>query len=178
MHSTYLSAKLFGCSLRSQLSSWLVSTFSHTHTTNSFSHFNNVTSGFIESDMTKDLDTEKLLPFIPLKRFGTAEEVAGECVLLLLIVLVLVLVLLLSSCSSPCPSSFSSASCFLLSYLLLYCDSISWSSIIQRISPLSCYIFFVFILSPFKTYHRKCSTSHHYHLVSNICVLTFFLQDW
>ena len=80
--------------------------------------------------MTKDLDTEKLLPFIPLKRFGTAEEVAGECVLLLLIVLVLVLVLLLSSCSSPCPSSFSSASCFLLSYLLLYCDSISWSSII------------------------------------------------
>lgn len=27
--------------------------------------------------MTKDLDTEKLLPFIPLKRFGTAEEVAG-----------------------------------------------------------------------------------------------------
>ena len=35
-------------------------------------------SGFIESDMTKDLDTEKLLPFIPLKRFGTADEVAGN----------------------------------------------------------------------------------------------------
>ena len=35
-------------------------------------------AGFIESDMTKDLDTEKLLPFIPLKRFGTAEEVAGQ----------------------------------------------------------------------------------------------------
>ena len=28
--------------------------------------------------MTKDLDTEKLLPFIPLKRFGTADEVAGN----------------------------------------------------------------------------------------------------
>ena len=35
--------------------------------------------------MTKDLDTEKLLPFIPLKRFGTAEEVAGEkCILIIL----------------------------------------------------------------------------------------------
>jgi NAD(P)-dependent dehydrogenase (short-subunit alcohol dehydrogenase family) len=34
-------------------------------------------AGFIESDMTKDLDAEKLLPFIPLKRFGTADEVAG-----------------------------------------------------------------------------------------------------
>ena len=35
--------------------------------------------------MTKDLDTEKLLPFIPLKRFGTAEEVAGEKSFLLII---------------------------------------------------------------------------------------------
>jgi hypothetical protein len=33
--------------------------------------------------MTKDLDAEKLLPFIPLKRFGTADEVAGiACILL------------------------------------------------------------------------------------------------
>ena len=31
--------------------------------------------------MTKDLDTEKLLPFIPLKRFGTADEVAGNLIL-------------------------------------------------------------------------------------------------
>ena len=35
--------------------------------------------------MTKDLDTEKLLPFIPLKRFGTAEEVAGNISFLLVI---------------------------------------------------------------------------------------------
>ena len=41
--------------------------------------------GFIESDMTKDLDTEKLLPFIPLKRFGTAEEVAGNVSFLIII---------------------------------------------------------------------------------------------
>lgn len=33
--------------------------------------------GFIESDMTKDLNKDALLPFIPLKRFGTPEEVAG-----------------------------------------------------------------------------------------------------
>ena len=38
---------------------------------------NAVCPGFIESDMTKDLNKEALLPFIPLKRFGTPEEVAG-----------------------------------------------------------------------------------------------------
>ena len=38
---------------------------------------NAVCPGFIESDMTKDLNKETLLPFIPLKRFGTPEEVAG-----------------------------------------------------------------------------------------------------
>jgi hypothetical protein len=36
---------------------------------------NAVCPGFIESDMTKDLNKEALLPFIPLKRFGTPEEV-------------------------------------------------------------------------------------------------------
>jgi len=38
---------------------------------------NAVCPGFIESDMTKELNKEALLPFIPLKRFGTPEEVAG-----------------------------------------------------------------------------------------------------
>ncbi len=38
---------------------------------------NTVCPGFIESDMTKDLNKENILPFIPLKRFGTPEEVAG-----------------------------------------------------------------------------------------------------
>jgi len=38
---------------------------------------NAVCPGFIESDMTKDLNKENLLPFIPLKRFGLPEEVAG-----------------------------------------------------------------------------------------------------
>lgn len=38
---------------------------------------NAVCPGFIESDMTKDLNKEALLPFIPLKRFGLPEEVAG-----------------------------------------------------------------------------------------------------
>jgi len=38
---------------------------------------NAVCPGFIESDMTKDLDQSTLLPFIPLKRFGQPEEVAG-----------------------------------------------------------------------------------------------------
>ena len=38
---------------------------------------NAVCPGFIESDMTKDLNKESLLPFIPLKRFGEPEEVAG-----------------------------------------------------------------------------------------------------
>ena len=38
---------------------------------------NAVCPGFIESDMTKDLNKENLLPFIPLKRFGQPEEVAS-----------------------------------------------------------------------------------------------------
>ena len=38
---------------------------------------NSVCPGFIESDMTKDLDKTNLLPFIPLKRFGQPQEVAG-----------------------------------------------------------------------------------------------------
>ena len=38
---------------------------------------NAVCPGFIESDMTKDLNSEAILPFIPLKRFGTPAEVAG-----------------------------------------------------------------------------------------------------
>eukprot|EP00981_Chlorochromonas_danica_P013571 scaffold6519_cov156-Ochromonas_danica.AAC.6 len=38
---------------------------------------NAVCPGFIESDMTKDLNQEGILPLIPLKRFGTPEEVAG-----------------------------------------------------------------------------------------------------
>lgn len=38
---------------------------------------NAVCPGFIESDMTKELNKELYLPSIPLKRFGTPEEVAG-----------------------------------------------------------------------------------------------------
>jgi len=38
---------------------------------------NAVCPGFIESDMTKELNKEALLPFIPLKRFGEPSEVAG-----------------------------------------------------------------------------------------------------
>jgi len=38
---------------------------------------NAVCPGFIESDMTKDLNKELILPSIPLKRFGTPEEIAG-----------------------------------------------------------------------------------------------------
>ena len=38
---------------------------------------NAVCPGFIESDMTKDLNKELILPGIPLKRFGTPEEIAG-----------------------------------------------------------------------------------------------------
>jgi 3-oxoacyl-[acyl-carrier protein] reductase len=38
---------------------------------------NAVCPGFIDSDMTKDLNKEAILPSIPLKRFGTPEEVAG-----------------------------------------------------------------------------------------------------
>jgi 3-oxoacyl-[acyl-carrier protein] reductase len=38
---------------------------------------NAVCPGFIESDMTKDLNKEAILPMIPLKRFGLPEEVAG-----------------------------------------------------------------------------------------------------
>ena len=33
-------------------------------------------AGFIDSDMTADLDKTAILPNIPLKRFGTPEEVA------------------------------------------------------------------------------------------------------
>jgi 3-oxoacyl-[acyl-carrier protein] reductase len=38
---------------------------------------NAVCPGFIESDMTKDLNKDLILPMIPLKRFGLPEEVAG-----------------------------------------------------------------------------------------------------
>lgn len=38
---------------------------------------NAVCPGFIDSDMTADLDKTAILPNIPLKRFGTPEEVAG-----------------------------------------------------------------------------------------------------
>ena len=38
---------------------------------------NAICPGFIESDMTKNLKKESILPSIPLKRFGTPEEVAG-----------------------------------------------------------------------------------------------------
>jgi 3-oxoacyl-[acyl-carrier protein] reductase len=38
---------------------------------------NAVSPGFIETEMTKDLPRDQVLPTIPLKRFGTGEEVAG-----------------------------------------------------------------------------------------------------
>ncbi len=38
---------------------------------------NAVCPGFIESDMTKELNKAAILPSIPLRRFGTPEEVAG-----------------------------------------------------------------------------------------------------
>ena len=38
---------------------------------------NAVSPGFIETEMTKSVPKEKLLPMIPLRRFGTAEEVAA-----------------------------------------------------------------------------------------------------
>jgi 3-oxoacyl-[acyl-carrier protein] reductase len=38
---------------------------------------NAVSPGFIETEMTKGVPKDKLLPLIPLQRFGTAEEVAG-----------------------------------------------------------------------------------------------------
>jgi 3-oxoacyl-[acyl-carrier protein] reductase len=38
---------------------------------------NAVCPGFIESDMTKTLNKDNILPMIPLKRFGTPDEVAG-----------------------------------------------------------------------------------------------------
>ncbi len=38
---------------------------------------NAVCPGFIESDMTKELNRDAILPSIPLRRFGTPEEVAG-----------------------------------------------------------------------------------------------------
>ena len=37
---------------------------------------NSVSPGFIETEMTLNLPKEKLLPFIPLQRFGTPQEVA------------------------------------------------------------------------------------------------------
>lgn len=38
---------------------------------------NAVSPGFIETDMTKDLPKADLLKMVPLRRFGTAAEVAG-----------------------------------------------------------------------------------------------------
>ena len=38
---------------------------------------NAIAPGFIESDMTKDLDVEALKNMVPMKRFGKPEEVAG-----------------------------------------------------------------------------------------------------
>lgn len=38
---------------------------------------NAVCPGFIDTDMTKDINKESLLPLIPLRRFGTTAEVAG-----------------------------------------------------------------------------------------------------
>ena len=38
---------------------------------------NAVSPGFIETEMTKDVPKDKVLPLIPLQRFGSAEEVAG-----------------------------------------------------------------------------------------------------
>ena len=37
---------------------------------------NAVAPGFINTDMTKDLDTSKFLDFIPLKRLGEVEDIA------------------------------------------------------------------------------------------------------
>ena len=37
---------------------------------------NAVASGFIETDMTKDLDEDSLKQMIPMKRFGKPDEVA------------------------------------------------------------------------------------------------------
>jgi 3-oxoacyl-[acyl-carrier protein] reductase len=36
-----------------------------------------VSPGFIETEMTQDIPKERVLPMIPLKRFGTPDEVAG-----------------------------------------------------------------------------------------------------
>jgi 3-oxoacyl-[acyl-carrier protein] reductase len=38
---------------------------------------NAVSPGFIETEMTQDIPKERVLPMIPLKRFGTPDEVAG-----------------------------------------------------------------------------------------------------
>jgi 3-oxoacyl-[acyl-carrier protein] reductase len=38
---------------------------------------NAVSPGFIETEMVNDLPKEKILPMIPLNRFGTPMEVAG-----------------------------------------------------------------------------------------------------
>jgi 3-oxoacyl-[acyl-carrier protein] reductase len=38
---------------------------------------NAVSPGFIETEMTRDLPKERVLPMIPLRRFGTPDEVAG-----------------------------------------------------------------------------------------------------
>ena len=38
---------------------------------------NAVSPGFIETEMTRDIPKERVLPMIPLKRFGTPDEVAG-----------------------------------------------------------------------------------------------------
>jgi len=38
---------------------------------------NAVSPGFIETEMTRDIPKERVLPMIPMKRFGTPEEVAG-----------------------------------------------------------------------------------------------------
>ena len=38
---------------------------------------NAVSPGFIETEMTQDIPKEKVLPMIPLRRFGTPDEVAG-----------------------------------------------------------------------------------------------------
>ena len=38
---------------------------------------NAVSPGFIETEMTKDVPKDKVLPMIPMQRFGSAEEVAG-----------------------------------------------------------------------------------------------------
>ena len=38
---------------------------------------NAVSPGFIETEMTKGIPKDKVLPMIPLQRFGTAQEVAA-----------------------------------------------------------------------------------------------------